>query len=338
MFVIITILFMVAFLLSYSLIPVFERNAVKRGYVTVCSPQKVDCRSLPYTGGLAMFLVFFLLSIGFSLLFPQYMLLDSIIYFLISTGVIVFFGAYDDLKEFSPWYKLLGQGIGAVLVTLFFVRTEIVFFPLWVNLGLSIFWIVLVINAFNLLDILDGLAGSVALINIVAFLCFGLYTGNNFVIVSSVVLLGGLTAFLRYNWPPARIFMGDAGSQFLGFVQAVMAISLSFSGPGHEVGIIIPLVILAVPLLDFFFVVMMRFIYKKPVFLKSNDHYVFRMLKYGVSNVNIVRIMGIFALISSGCAFIIYRVSNIVGILIFCVLIGMFFLIGIKLSRLEMDE
>ncbi|MCP4649190.1 MAG: undecaprenyl/decaprenyl-phosphate alpha-N-acetylglucosaminyl 1-phosphate transferase [PVC group bacterium] len=331
-------LFAISFLFCYLLLPVLERLAKNKGYLTEPAPQKIDTRRIPYLGGLALFLVFLSVIIVVNCMTPFAMGNKSFFALMSAIVVIVFFGAYDDLKELSPTVKLIGQCIAAAIVVFFTVHTEIIYFNNVINILLSIFWIVVVINAFNLLDILDGLAGGISFINIFTFFLFGVFTNNSFVIIVSVVLLGCLSAFLRYNLPPASIFMGDAGSQFLGFLQAVIVMALSFSSSGREIGLVIPFVILSIALLDLFFVILMRMKQKKPIFLKSNDHFVFRMLKCGVSQVNILRIMLIFALITNACALVIYRVSNVIGAGIFVVLLCAFFFLGNKLSKLEMNE
>ena len=333
MLVTIVVLFVAAFLLSYLLIPVFEKFACKRGYVTAPTSNNIDARSMPYFGGIVMFFTTIaIFSVGF-FVFSLPIDFNQYLSFVIASAIIVLWGARDHRKDLSPGYKLIGQFLGACIITFFSTRTELIYLNPVFNLLLSIFWIMLVINAFNLLDILDGLAGSIALINMITFFVFAYLTNNIFVMVVSVILSAAIGAFLLYNLPPARIFMGDAGSQFLGFVLAVMAVSLSFATQGKEVGGVIPLVILAIPLMDILFVVFMRMMQKKSIFLKSNDHFVFRMLKYGVSNENILKIMVLFAILTSGCAFIIFQVSNIAGGVVFCFLTGVFFFVGYKLSR-----
>ncbi|MBU4305298.1 MAG: undecaprenyl/decaprenyl-phosphate alpha-N-acetylglucosaminyl 1-phosphate transferase [Candidatus Omnitrophica bacterium] len=333
-----TILFFGSFFLCYLLIPVFERIALKMGFVTTPAPGKIDRRKIPYCGGVAVFLSFLL--IGSCILnFPLFYIRGNVFLpFLSTAAVIVFFGAYDDAKELSPLRKLAAQICGAVLIVLLSAKTQIMYIPDIMNCAISVLWIVVVINAFNLLDIIDGLAGSIALINCITFFIFAFLTGNYFVMAVSLMLSGFLTAFLRYNLPPARVFMGDAGSQFLGFSLAVLAIHLSFASYGHEVGLLIPVVILVVPLFDLLFVVFMRRRQKKSIFLKSNDHFVFRMLQSGISNRKIIMAMSSVSLVASSCAFFIYRGSNEFGITIFILLIFSLLVYGNKLSRLEVNK
>ncbi|MFH1460386.1 MAG: MraY family glycosyltransferase [Candidatus Omnitrophota bacterium] len=327
-----------AFLLCFFLLPLLERAAKQKGYVTKPNPQKSDQRKIPYIGGIGIFLIFMMLFIGTYFRFPGLIKSNHFFAYLAASAFIAFFGVYDDFKELTPLYKLIGQFIGAFVLTVFVVRTEIIFFPDLINYFISILWIIVVINAFNLLDIIDGLAGSIALINSIAFFIFAFLSGNYFVMLVAAILIGSLAAFLNYNLPPARIFMGDMGSQFLGFSQAVMALSLSFSSLGHEIGIIIPLILLAVPLFDLLFVVIMRLRQKKSIILKSNDHFVFRMLASGKSHKQVLVIMITLAILTKICALIIYKTSNITGTLLATVLISLIFFYGINLNKFKFEK
>lgn len=338
MFSTVGLLFIITFCGCYFLLPILEKFAKNKGLVTGPAPQKIDARQVPYLGGIGMFSVFLILGssfVNFSCfsidLFKFYM-------FMLSAAVIVLFGFYDDIKEMNPKEKLAGQFFGSILLVGFVMRTEIIYINTFSNVLLSFFWIIFLVNAFNLLDILDGLAGSVSLINSFIFFIFAILTNNHFVILISVMQCAVLIAFLRYNLPPARIFMGDAGSQFLGFTQAVMAISLSFAHTGREIGLVIPIVILALPLFDMFFVIIVRLSQRKSIFMKSNDHFVFRMLKIGISKHSILRLMIILAIITNCCALVIFLGSNALGVLIFFLVMSIMCLIGIKLSQLEISE
>ncbi len=327
-----------AFVLCLWLLPILEKLGRRKGLVTPQSPEKIDKRKVPYIGGPVMFLVFFAVCLSAYLMAPLAIDQRQFYLFMFCAAIIVIFGFYDDVKELKPAQKLIGQSMGAVIFITFAMRTQIIYFSTFGNIALSLFWIVVMVNAFNLLDILDGLAGGISIINIFVFFLFGLFTNNHFVLLIASCLFGVLFAFLRYNLPPARIFMGDAGSQFLGFAQAVMAVSLSFAPMGREVGLVIPLVILAIPLFDLLFVVFMRFRQKKSIFLKSNDHFVFKMLQFGISSRTILRLMIIITVLTNSCALIIFLVSNFFGAIIFLLVISALILFGARLSRLEISQ
>ncbi|MBI4846185.1 MAG: undecaprenyl/decaprenyl-phosphate alpha-N-acetylglucosaminyl 1-phosphate transferase [Candidatus Omnitrophica bacterium] len=329
---------LIAFALCYVFIPVFGKVAWKYGLVTNITAHKIDKRQIPFLGGIAMFSVVFLLLIWAYQFFPHFEDKNQVLFFLLSAGCIVLFGLIDDVKELSPWAKLTGQFIAGGLAVILVTNTQVIYFNGFVNAGMSVFWIIIVANAFNLLDIMDGLSGSIALVNSLTFFIFGCLTGNCFVILVSVILAGVLIAFLRYNLPSAKVFMGDAGSQFLGFSQAVLAVSLSYASKGSEVGLVIPLVILSIPLFDMFFVILMRLKQKKSVLQKSNDHFVFRMLQDGMSKGVILTVMVLLTIITNIAALLIYCVSNKSGIIIFAVLMVALFLYGSRLSKVEINS
>ncbi|MCG2711309.1 MAG: undecaprenyl/decaprenyl-phosphate alpha-N-acetylglucosaminyl 1-phosphate transferase [Candidatus Omnitrophica bacterium] len=161
-----------AFVLCLWLLPVLEKLARKKGLVTHQSPEKIDKRKVPYVGGPVMFLVFFVVCLVAYLMAPLAINNRQFYLFLFCAALIVFFGFYDDVKELKPAQKLIGQSIVAVIFITFVMRTQVIYFSPFVNMLLSLFWIVVMINAFNLLDILDGLAGGISIINIFVFFSF----------------------------------------------------------------------------------------------------------------------------------------------------------------------
>ncbi|MBU1044819.1 MAG: undecaprenyl/decaprenyl-phosphate alpha-N-acetylglucosaminyl 1-phosphate transferase [Candidatus Omnitrophica bacterium] len=338
MYHVIGLLFIITFFSCYFLLPFFEKFAKDKKFITSPAPQKIDFRSIPYLGGIAMFSVFLILGCVFAQFSCFSLNLFHFYMFMLAAAIIVLFGFYDDIREMNPREKLMGQFLGALILIAFVMRTEIIYLNPFFNIILSFFWIILLVNAFNLLDILDGLAGGVSLITTFVFFVFSVLTNNHFVLLISTIQCAVLIAFLRYNLPPARIFMGDAGSQFLGFSQAVMAISLSFAQTGSEIGLVIPLVILALPLFDMLFVIFVRLRQGKSIFLKSNDHFVFRLIKVNFSKKSILRIMLVLAIITNCCALLIFLVSNIMGLFVFILVISIMCLVGVKLSRLEISE
>ncbi len=327
------ILFISAFFFCFIIIPYLEELAKRKGFLTKTCNHKIDKRNIPYLGGLAFILVFLLLSSAGYFMLPQTMSVRTFVLFLVVAFLIALFGFLDDVRELSPGKKLIAQFAGSLVVVLWVFRTQIVYLNAPLNIGASLLWFMVMVNALNLLDIMDGLAGSISLVNTVSFLVFGIIFQNYFVVLIGTVLSGILIAFLCFNLPPARIFMGDTGSQFLGFVQASMAVSLSFATSGHAAALVVPLVVLSVPLFDLAFVIMMRIRQGKSIFQKSNDHFVYHMLNAGISKTKILKIMVGLSLFTNLCAFLIYGVSNILGMIIFLPLMGALFYVGFKLSR-----
>lgn len=176
----------------------------------------------------------------------------------IAVGMVVIFGAglLDDIRGFSPLVKLVFQCVAAVAAVAAGFRIDVITIPFWGGFELGWFgpwvtlaWILLITNALNLIDGLDGLAGGLALIVTSTFAAIALTMDHFGVVLSAMALAGALLGFLRYNFPPARIFMGDGGSQFLGYTLAVISIRGSQKG-ATAVAILVPLLALGLPILD----------------------------------------------------------------------------------------
>ncbi|RKY36782.1 MAG: hypothetical protein DRP78_02805 [Candidatus Omnitrophota bacterium] len=333
------ILFVCSLAVTYFFMPFSILFAQNKGLVTIPSQEKIDQRKISYLGGAVIccvFLTFSVLARFFDLFYLGFSSTKFFI-FIFCAAIIAGFGLYDDLKECGPFVKLAQQIFGALILSLFVLQTEISWLNNSFNVLLSVLCIVILINAFNLLDIVDGLAGGISLINMISFFILGILTGNYFVVLLTVILSAVLLAFLYYNLPPAKIIMGDTGSQFLGFIQVVIALSLCFSHSARQVSIIVPLLVLSLPLFDLLFVVLMRMQQKKSIFLKSNDHFVLRMLKTGICTGDILKLMFTISICTNFSALLAYYFSNISGIIIFFVPILAFLLFSVKLSKLEVD-
>lgn len=207
---------------------------------------------------------------------------------LIGALVVVLFGLADDIKDLRPKVKLLGQTAAALIVTLFGgikindlkpFWLEGSLLPDWGSVPLTVFVIVGITNATNLSDGLDGLAGGIALL---IFLCIGYFgvIGKDWVLVMIAVALGGsVLGFLRFNSYPAQLFMGDAGSQLLGFVAIVLAIKIAQQSPGSA---ILPLIIFGIPILDTATVMFKRLSEGRSPFSADRNHFHHRLMKVGL--------------------------------------------------------
>jgi UDP-GlcNAc:undecaprenyl-phosphate GlcNAc-1-phosphate transferase len=191
-------------------------------------------------------------------------------------------GLLDDLFELKVIHKFWGETI----IVLFFLwssklTTEIIFIPPALNFILTFIWILGITNAFNLLDILDGLATGVSFLVSLSFFFLAYITGNMWVGIISIILSACLLAVWFLNLPPAKVYLGDSGSLFLGFIFSTMAISISYTKPLHEIALFSPVLILGFPIYDTVFVSLMRILRKKPVFVKTDDHFVFKLIASG---------------------------------------------------------
>lgn len=189
---------------------------------------------------------------------------------------MLFFGVLDDLKEFSPSFKFT---VHTVLVLAYCLSggKRILFhaFPDPINYLLSFFWIVGITNAFNHLDIRDGLAGGIAFIIGIVLFFIAQYTGAQSMSVMLLFLLGGLCAFMVFNLQPAKIYLGNAGSHFIGFLLSTSAIYLDYSRYSLWIAASIPLCIFLVPIVDTCLLVVFRLKKGVSIAAKTDDHFFF---------------------------------------------------------------
>lgn len=247
---------------------------------------------LPRIGGVAIF-ASFTFVVAISILVSRWLnLRDTLtlapVLKLLGPALIVFLlGLYDDLRGVSPAVKFVVQALAAML--LYFGGYGVHYFiiadhnlQVFIGLPLTIFWVLLITNAFNLIDGLDGLAAGSALFSTAVILVLSLLVPNPVVCVLAVALAGAITGFLRFNFHPASIFLGDSGSLSIGFVISALAIAGSEKAP-TIVAVSIPLVALGFPLLDVGLAVGRRFLRGKPLFEGDRDHIHHKLLKRGLS-------------------------------------------------------
>ncbi|MFT4037911.1 MAG: MraY family glycosyltransferase [Thermomicrobiales bacterium] len=242
------------------------------------SRRKVHTNPIPLMGGIAMYA-------GFVVAVPvahSRTVLQEGIYVLAGATLVLIAGIIDDRRGMSPRVKLLAQIAAAALLVIGGV--QIAFFPWpWINAAATIFWVVAICNAVNLLDNMDGLSGGVSAIACATFTILALLNGQIWVSVVSAVLFGAILGFLWFNWNPATIFMGDAGSLLLGFLLAVLAIKLRFPGVDQERTWIAPLLVLAIPILDTTLVTISRLRRGVSISAGGRDHISHRLLRTGMS-------------------------------------------------------
>jgi UDP-GlcNAc:undecaprenyl-phosphate GlcNAc-1-phosphate transferase len=273
--------------------PLVKKFAIFIGAVDKPNHRKVHQRLMPRMGGLAIYAGF---TLAYWLIFPSFLEQQGITsqetfgIFLGGT-IIVLVGALDDRFELSPKLKLLGQIAAAAVVVYYGLRIEFINLPFegtlnfawgWIAIAVTIFWIIGVTNAVNLIDGLDGLAAGVSGIATAAMMIMALLMGNWIVALYCTILLGGILGFLRYNFHPAQIFMGDTGALFLGFNLAALSI-MGFKNVTLFF-FIIPILILGVPLSDTVFAMLRRFFNKKPISVADKEHLHHCLLAMGLSH------------------------------------------------------
>lgn len=299
------------------------------------SLSRLSNRGVPRLGGIAIFMA--TLFGGFLVnLWWRGIPLDGFIGIFAGGALVLLLGFLDDVKEFSPYIKLTGQLCAVVILLAFGIRTRIYFIPVWLNFVVTGLWILGIINAFNLLDILDGLAGGFAVIISFTFLLLGALTNNFLVSLYAVCLTGAVLGFLFYNFPPARVFMGDSGCMFIGFVLSGLAISVSYAPQtGKEVALLAPILILGVPIYDLLFLSVMRFRGGKSIIRKSQDHLALRIMKMGLGEKKTLFVMyslcGLFCI----CGILVTRFSLFGSAIILALTVLSLFIISHKASRVK---
>ena len=280
------LLFFISFLVSAVATPIASKIALKTDIVDKPGSHKTHLKPQPLLGGLAIFVgfaatVFFFLDVD-----------DKLISLVVATMVLVVTGLLDDIYNLKPLVKLGGQTAAAVIVVIWnkgLYHVLIDYFeqfgiPAFVVLFLIIGWIVLMVNAFNLIDGLDGLAAGTATIILVAMIAISLIGGvSPNMLGVQMIALGACLGFLVFNFNPAQIFMGDTGSMLLGFVLANIHL-FTIKYPFDASLVIGSMFIFAYPALDLSFAIYRRLCHHCPVFQadRGHVHHILRSLGYSV--------------------------------------------------------
>ena len=330
-----------ALLISLIATPLYRFFAIKLNImdspVTAVKTHKV---STPYLGGAAIAMGFIasLFLIRFITHFPDGTLrsLRGIIY---GSVIIMFLGFIDDVRYKGLGFKskLLIQFLAAAIVVFGFdIRINfIAIYP--VSCMVSILWIVGITNAFNIIDIMDGLSSGIAVIAAFAFLFISLPTEMIYVNFCAVALAGGILGFIPYNFSKSKkIFMGDTGSLFIGFVLASIAMGTSYTKM-NNIGLFAPLLILAVPIYETGLVSMFRMQKGKSPFLGSKDHYALRLEKIGFSRKQILIMTYTACAILAFCAFLFTKLTLSYAMMLLLVVLACLWAITVKLASVKVE-
>ena len=226
-----------------------------------------------YLGGLAIY-VAFLLALSLTFAFSE-----QVLGLLLAGSLVVLLGLIDDLGQLSPWTKLAGQTVAVLVLLKSGIYIQLAWLPWAVSLGLSVLWMLAVINAFNLIDIMDGLSAGTAAVASLILLVVAELNANPPAALILAALAGAALGFLRYNFEPARIYMGDSGSQLLGLMLGALAMELAYT-ERNPLAAVAPGLILGVPLFDMVFVMYIRRRRGLPVMLGSPDHVALRLRRW----------------------------------------------------------
>lgn len=330
--------FIASLALALVLTPLVKKMAFRIGAIDVPNARKVHSRIMPRLGGLAIYASFTLVVLLLMAFIPDNLMMASnrnLVGALLTGGtVIVLLGALDDRFDLSAKLKLLVQiGAACIVVFGFDIKMNIVNIPFgtamqpigeWIGIPLTIFWIVGVTNAINLIDGLDGLAAGVSAIAIASVMGMGVIMGNGTVVMLSIVLLGSILGFLVFNFHPAKIFMGDSGALFLGFSLAMLSM-LGFKQI-TLLSFVTPLLIIGVPLSDTFFAIVRRWVNRRPLMKADKGHLHHCLQQLGFSHRKTVLIIYGIATFFGACAILQSALTktgfgNWVTFVVICVLV-----------------
>ncbi len=271
--------FLFSFLVTFYTVPLMIRVARRLNVLDMpdgaVKKHKVPT---PYLGGLAIFIGFI---IGLALVFPQQ---NNIFSLLVGSTLLLVVGLVDDLRALEPYQKFGAQAIAAFVFMRGGLYLKDAFFAQWWQLALplSFFWMLTIINALNLVDVMDGLATAVALGAAINFAVIAWLQGNQPALMLLSCLIGPLCAYLWYNKPPAQIYLGDAGALFLGGFLA--SVPFLFGWTLHNVhGFLVPAIVLAIPLIEVATLVLVRTWRGVPFYLPSPDHFCHYLRRKGWS-------------------------------------------------------
>lgn len=290
-------------------------------------------RPIPYLGGIAVYLAFIIPLIAERLYtIGNIAGIGSII---LGAAIILIMGLIDDLKPLSIPLKFFIQTICALILVIHGIKINVFQYELF-NIIITLFWVVGIANAFNIIDIMDGLCSGVGIIASFTFFIFAVLTGKIFSPSIAICLAGSLLGFLRYNYPPAKIYLGDAGSLSIGFILSALAMAETYSGT-NVIAILSPVLILGIPISDTLFVMIMRQKQGKSMFFGSPDHFPLRMKAMGFSIKQVIRRVYITAGILCLLAFLSTKVNIISAVSIYIVVF--IWIAGFlrKLSKIRMD-
>lgn len=289
--------FSIAFVIAFASTPLVRKIAYKIGALDIPDHKRhIHSKTTPLIGGLAIFAGFL---IGLIIFYRPFDV--QAVGILIASILIIAAGIIDDTVALKPKVKLAIQIVCALIVYFHGIKITYISVPdfiveggilplKWMSLPITLIWIVGVTNAVNLIDGLDGLAAGVSSIATFSLFFIAILAGETNVAIISAALAGGCLGFLPYNFNPAKIFMGDTGALFLGFILSVICIQGLFKGY-VIISFVVPFLILGLPIFDTTFAIIRRIWNKKPIMEADRSHLHHRLMDMGFSQKQTVAIL-----------------------------------------------
>ena len=319
--------FVISLLASFLLTPSVKKLAFKIGALDKPEKRKVHTHVMPRLGGLAIYC-------GFIIAILCTVHINKDVLGIITGGTfIVLLGVLDDKYSLPAKVKLLGQIVAALILCAFDIKIE------WLNnpwggyfyldlfsVPFTVFWVISFTNVVNLIDGLDGLAAGVSGIASITVILVAVQQGFYSVAVITAALAGGIIGFIRYNFNPASIFMGDTGSMFIGYMLAAISIFGAVKSAA-TIALIVPAVALGLPIMDTAFAILRRYTNGQPIFQPDKGHLHHRLLAMGMSQRQAVMLMYAISAALSVAAVVLTEVDGyfaalVIAVIITCVAIG----------------
>ncbi len=316
----------VVFLATALFIPFVKKIAYHIGALDIPNARKVHDHPIPRLGGLGIFAGFLLGYILFGKNNPQ------MISILIGGFIVILTGLFDDIKPIRAIPKLVGQFLAAIVVVFYgnILLSNITVFGLNIEFGIfaypiTLFFIVACMNIINLIDGLDGLSSGITSIFLISIIIISFFQGrlHGLEYLLATISLGGTLGFLIHNFHPAKIFAGDSGALFMGYIIAIISL-LGFKTTAVT-SIFIPLAILAVPILDTLFAIIRRLIKHQKIFEADKDHFHHQLLKMNFSHRTTVLIIYLITSLFA-TASILYTLKDTTDVFIGRIIYGILFI------------
>lgn len=316
---------LISFFITLVLTPFMKILAKKLGIVDIPNYRKVHSTPIPLLGGVSIFLGFITCLV---LCIPMG---NKTLIILITSIMIMVMGLYDDISNLKASWRLAIEVLVAIIFIFFDIKimvgsyiTQNLTYIFLIDGIVTLLWIVGVINAINFIDGLDSLSVNITFWAAIGFLLLGISESNIVIIGMSLSLIGAILGFFPYNNYPARIFMGDAGSTFLGFILSILSI-LAYKQLQHPFAISIPILFLGVPLFDMLYVIFIRINDKKSILIADKSHIHHRLMEKGLGQKLTLLHINFFSLTSALIGYIIYLLrayaAGMIMVVLFAILI-----------------
>jgi len=324
---------LIAFVLALVVTPAVRWLAFRIGLLDQPAARKLHSAPIPLMGGAAIYLAFMVALVAALLLLGDFFYLRELMAIFLGATACALMGLIDDRHGLPPWLKLLIQLGAAAALVLTGVQVRSTEWQ-WLNVGITILWVLTITNAMNLLDNMDGLSAGIAAIASGFLMLLAVLSGQSLVGALCAALFGACLGFLNYNRNPASIFMGDAGSHFIGFMLAAVAIKLRFPENVTFVTWMIPVLVMGVPLFDTALVSISRLRRGlNPLTTPGKDHTSHRLLRMGYSRREAVMVLYLAGCACGMLAIYITKAGILEGYLVGAAAAAMALMILIRLER-----